>query len=175
MAKGNGIPRSSQRVARRHFEAAALMAMVSASVMDLGCAFRIRRDRSAMRLDSMPAQTGPVSCSPRDSSVECCLKQNPGQYERCGATPPQRRPAPKKPAPVDPPPRPPPPPDDPPGPDKDRCGESYDRCVAAGGESLPGRVHGETRCGSCLNYCTANGFWPLAIYTWSGRRLPCPQ
>ena len=29
-----------------------------------------------------------AECDPTDSTVTCCLKQNPGQYERCGATPP---------------------------------------------------------------------------------------
>jgi hypothetical protein len=57
---------------------------------------------------------------------------------------------------------------------KDRCADYYDKCVDAGGESLPGRTKGETRCGSCLEYCTSNGFWPQALYTWNGVRLPCP-
>ena len=57
---------------------------------------------------------------------------------------------------------------------KDRCADYYARCVAEGGEKLPGHVAGYTRCGSCLAYCVAQGFWPEAIYTWSGARLPCP-
>jgi hypothetical protein len=57
---------------------------------------------------------------------------------------------------------------------KDRCTDYYDKCVAAGGESLPGHASGYTRCGSCLDYCTTHGFWPEALYTWNGVRLSCP-
>lgn len=57
---------------------------------------------------------------------------------------------------------------------RDRCAEHYTKCVAAGGESLPGHASGYTRCGSCMDYCTSNGFWPEAIYTWNQVRLPCP-
>jgi hypothetical protein len=57
---------------------------------------------------------------------------------------------------------------------KKRCAEHYTKCVEAGGESLPGHSSGYTRCGSCLDYCTSNGFWPEAIYTWKQVRLPCP-
>ena len=33
-------------------------------------------------------QAGPtLACGPFDSTVVCCLKQNPGEYERCGADP----------------------------------------------------------------------------------------
>jgi hypothetical protein len=56
----------------------------------------------------------------------------------------------------------------------DRCTEHYAKCVAEGGEKLSGHVAGYTRCGSCLAYCSAQGFWPEAIYTWNGARLPCP-
>jgi hypothetical protein len=62
-------------------------------------------------------------------------------------------------------------------PDKDtldRCAVYYAKCVAAGGERLPGHARGYSRCASCLGYCTSNGFWPQAIYTWNGVRLPCP-
>jgi hypothetical protein len=57
---------------------------------------------------------------------------------------------------------------------KDRCVDYYEKCVEAGGEHLPGRVKKESRCGSCLQYCTSHGFWPEAIYTWNRVRLPCP-
>lgn len=57
---------------------------------------------------------------------------------------------------------------------KDLCTDYYEKCVAAGGEFLPGRTKKQTRCGSCLEYCTGNGFWPAAIYTWNQVRLPCP-
>nr|WP_254627641.1 RHS repeat-associated core domain-containing protein [Myxococcus sp. CA040A] len=58
--------------------------------------------------------------------------------------------------------------------DKNRCAEHYTRCQAKGGGVMGGRVDGESRCGSCLNYCTSNGFWPAAVYSWNGRRMPCP-
>ncbi len=57
---------------------------------------------------------------------------------------------------------------------KDRCTDYYVKCVEAGGESLPGHHKGETCCASCLHYCTSHGFWPEALYTWNGVRLPCP-
>jgi hypothetical protein len=57
---------------------------------------------------------------------------------------------------------------------KKRCSEYYDKCIQAGGGSLPGHARGYSRCASCLGYCTANGFWPEAIYTWNGARLSCP-
>jgi hypothetical protein len=57
---------------------------------------------------------------------------------------------------------------------KDRCVDYYEKCVDAGGASLPGRFTGESRCASCLEYCTSYGFWPEALYTWNGVRLPCP-
>ena len=31
-------------------------------------------------------------CHQTDSTVSCCLKQHPGDYERCGATPPTQKP-----------------------------------------------------------------------------------
>lgn len=31
--------------------------------------------------------TAGLKCSPRESTVECCLKQNPGQWERCTGSP----------------------------------------------------------------------------------------
>lgn len=64
----------------------------------------------------------------------------------------------------------------PPEPDeetKERCAAYYAKCVAAGGQNLPGRHKGESLCGSCLAYCTSNGFWPEAIYTWNGVRRVC--
>lgn len=33
-------------------------------------------------------------CGPGDTTESCCLKTNPGQYERCGAIPPRDRPNP---------------------------------------------------------------------------------
>lgn len=57
---------------------------------------------------------------------------------------------------------------------KDRCTDYYEKCVDAGGQKLPGRFIGESRCASCLEYCTSHGFWPEALYTWNGLRLACP-
>lgn len=45
--------------------------------------------RSAALLTLLVACSGPLesgpTCNNTDSTVSCCLKQNPGQYERCGA------------------------------------------------------------------------------------------
>ncbi len=57
---------------------------------------------------------------------------------------------------------------------QDRCAGYYAKCVEAGGSNLPGHAIGYSRCASCLAYCTSNGFWPEALYTWNGARLPCP-
>lgn len=56
---------------------------------------------------------------------------------------------------------------------KERCAAYYNRCVEAGGQTLPGRHKDESLCGSCMAYCTSNGFWPAAIYTWNGVRRRC--
>src|SRR5205814_5894128 len=118
--------------------------------------------------------TGPP-CNQSDTTIQCCLKQNPGEYERCGALPPDPKPEPKQPpappinAPVGW------PSEDPPKDTKDRCSLAYEKCIELGGGSRPGRVAGQSRCSSCLDYCLANGFWPQAIYSWNGQRLPCPN
>ena len=57
---------------------------------------------------------------------------------------------------------------------KEICIDHFVACDAAGGNALPGRVSGQGRCTSCLDYCTSNGIWPAAIYSWTGQRLPCP-
>jgi hypothetical protein len=57
---------------------------------------------------------------------------------------------------------------------KDRCEDYYVRCVEAGGGNMNGHAAGYSRCASCMAYCTSNGFWPEAIYTWNGVRLSCP-
>jgi hypothetical protein len=57
---------------------------------------------------------------------------------------------------------------------KKRCIDYYERCVDAGGDSQPGRVYDQSICGTCMDYCVSNGFWPEAIYTWNGVRVPCP-
>jgi len=114
-------------------------------------------------------------CNQSDTTIQCCLKQNPGQYERCGALPPDpkpepvRRPVPPVNVPVEQ------PDEDPPHETKERCSHAYAKCIDLGGGKLPGRVAGQSRCSSCLDYCLANGFWPLAIYSWTGQRMSCPN
>ena len=111
-------------------------------------------------------------CNQSDSTIQCCLKQNPGQYERCGALPPDPKPSPKR--------RPLPPfnppvdaPDDRlPKDDQDRCTEHYVKCIDEGGGSKPGNHSGQTLCGACMDYCTTHGFWPLAVYGREGK-IPC--
>jgi hypothetical protein len=56
---------------------------------------------------------------------------------------------------------------------RDSCSDDYVRCIGAGGEFRPGRVKGETLCESCRAYCTANSFWPDAIYSWTGKSERC--
>jgi len=116
----------------------------------------------------------PDPCNQSDSTVTCCLKKHPGEQERCAAlAEPQPKPKPSTsvppsgghPVPLVP------EPEDPYK--KERCINEYEACVTSGKARLPGRVHGETLCGSCMAYCTAYGFWPDAIYTWKGDKIPC--
>lgn len=115
-----------------------------------------------------------AECNPTDSTVTCCLKQNPGQYERCGATPPTEATCPNY---------------LPPGRteseatpipalptqeeqerwDKDICRPHYAKCIRAGGDSMDGRKWGETQCQACYDACMRHGFWP-----WEANDKPCP-
>ena len=58
---------------------AAILAVVLAS----GCA-----STDAYRYGSGAFALTGAECDQTDSTVTCCLKQHPGQYERCGATTP---------------------------------------------------------------------------------------
>ena len=104
------------------------------------------------------AQT--VECNQTDSSISCCLKQNPGQYARCGALPPKQAPK-QKPKNV---------------PDKlppltelspeeaqereKKCRDYWYQCIALGGEYEKRGEHGKTICQSCYLRCKAEGYWP---------------
>jgi hypothetical protein len=105
-------------------------------------------------------------CNQTDSTVSCCLKKHPGDYERCGAirpnpTPPKDRPNPWL----------------PPGsltPDqrtkrKKQCQEFYEDCIAVGGEFFPTFGYGSTHCQLCYDECYKTGQWP-AEYQGD----PCP-
>ena len=52
-----------------------IMAVIIAGVLASGCA-------------GVDAVLADVECNQTDSTAACCLKMNPGQYERCGVTPP---------------------------------------------------------------------------------------
>ena len=114
------------------------------------------------------AQAGPVECGPTDSTVSCCLKQHPGEYERCGAIPPKQAPtrAPKqtpKQAPQgEPEPRPPLTDLSPEDSRKreEKCREYWERCIARGGEYEKRGQYGQTICRACWQRCRATGSWP---------------
>ena len=115
-----------------------------------------------------------AECGPTDSTVTCCLKQNPGQYERCGATPPTEATRPNyllpgrtesEAAPL---------PELPTQDERERWRTDisephYAKCVRAGGDSIPGRKKGETQCQACYDACMRHGFWP-----WEANDKPCP-
>ena len=116
-----------------------------------------------------------AECDQTDSTVTCCLKQNPGQYERCGAVAPtttQSQPNNLLPgrteseaAPI---------PELPTEEEKERwrtdiCLPRYEKCMNAGGGSIPGRKKGETQCQACYDACMRHGYWPLRA-----NEKPCP-
>lgn len=130
----------------------------------LGCAGSQRSLRQATGPGPGPGCASTLDCACKNGSQSAC--------EQLAASPKTpRAPKPKAPtAPKSDPILPPIPDED----TKERCATYYARCVKAGGQNLPGHALGYSRCASCLGYCTANGYWPEAIYTWNGVRLPCP-
>jgi hypothetical protein len=115
-----------------------------------------------------------AECNQTDSTVTCCLKQNPGQYERCGATPPTEATRPNnllpertesEAAPI---------PELPTRQERERwrkdiCLPHYNKCIQAGGGSIDGRVWKEPQCKACYEACMRHGFWP-----WQANDKPCP-
>ena len=104
-------------------------------------------------------------CNQTDSTVTCCLKRNPGQYERCGATPP----VPSEPINIGPPGL-----FELAGPEASReeqdkrCADYYARCIEMMGPRQ-GSLYGTTQCRDCFTYCSKNGFWPARV-----NRKKCP-
>jgi len=120
---------------------------------------------SMLRPQPVLAQS-PQQCNQTDSTVSCCLKKYPGQYERCGADvpvlvpqKPNRLPPPLKEAPAE---------ASPAVPTeeererwtKDICEPGYVRCITAGGGATPGRKRNESQCQACFDACRRYGFWP---------------
>jgi len=100
----------------------------------------------------------PAPCGQHDSTVQCCLKQNPGQYERCGALPPEPKPDPKNPRvpPIDPAPPKEPEPDDEGW--RDQCIDLYVRCKQRGWGAVR-----EWNCHECLRNCQGQREWPFHL------------
>jgi hypothetical protein len=97
-------------------------------------------------------------CNQTDSTVQCCLKQNPGQYERCGAVPPEPKPEPRRPLPppVDPDPPEKPAPDDEGW--RDQCINLYVRCKQDSWSSVRG-----WSCYECFRNCQGQKEWPFDL------------
>ncbi|WP_152621915.1 hypothetical protein [Archangium violaceum] len=136
------------------------VAVVFAVVLASGCA-----STEAYRYGSGAFALNGAECNQTDSTVTCCLKQHPGQYELCGATPPAR----SEPINVGPPglrsledgekeeAR-----DDNEETQEDRekrCADYYARCIEEIGKK-PGSLYGTTQCRDCFGYCARHGFWP---------------
>ena len=111
-----------------------------------------------------------MGCMPGDDSETCCLKEFPGQYERCMGVAP-RGVAPKQ--------RPNSEPEEGPGPvppllpkdprkREEACREHYDRCLELGGEYEKRGMYGRTICQSCYDTCKAEGYWPAEV-----NDIPC--
>lgn len=112
----------------------------------------------ALILGCVGADTALVDgeCNQTDSTVSCCLKMNPGQYTRCGATPPAQSAAINV---------------GPPGlfngnekeesraEREKRCANYYARCIEKIGQDQ-GSLYGTTQCRDCFVYCSRHGFWP---------------
>lgn len=119
-------------------------------------------------------------CNQTDSTVTCCLKQNPGHYERCGATPPpQQQPslAETEVPPTETQPRRPPPLVDVSDEDDDAmtdeevdkmCREHYVRCIEKRGLKI-NLQYGTSHCQSCFDLCRKKRYWP-----WSANGKRCP-
>ena len=110
-------------------------------------------------------------CNPSDSTVSCCLKENPGQYERCTAVAPpspQSQPnwvLPGQIATAQPESKAVPIPELPTQEernrwDRDICRPRYAKCMETGGRH-DGRVWGESQCKACFAACMRYGYWPL--------------
>lgn len=111
-------------------------------------------------------------CDSSDSTISCCLKEHPGQYERCAAVaPPTPQSQPNRllpgraeeglpeaeAVPI---------PELPTAEEKERwradiCEPHYAKCIRAGGDRIPGRKAGETQCQACFDACMRHGYWPL--------------
>jgi hypothetical protein len=123
-------------------------------------------DTTAQHGDAI-AQAAPPQCGPTDSTVSCCLKQHPGEYERCGAMAPRQAPtrAPKQ-APTNEPEPLPPLTDLSPEETREReqkCREYWNQCIALGGEYEKRGEHGKSICQSCYLRCKAEGSWPAKV------------
>lgn len=111
-------------------------------------------------------------CNPTDSTVSCCLKENPGAYERCAAvapSPPSRL-TPGRTESVLPEVEAVPIPDLPTAEEKERwrdlCMGHYVQCRSG---RQDGRTWGESQCKACYDACMRYGFWPLRA-----NEKPCP-
>jgi len=141
-----------------------LLAVIIAMLLASGCASTdaYRYDSGAFALNG---SLNAAECNQTDSTVTCCLKQRPGQYELCGATPPAK----SEPINVGP-----------PGlrsleegekkearetneesrEDREkRCADYYARCIEEIGKK-PGSLYGTSQCRDCFVYCSRHGFWP---------------
>ena len=115
-----------------------------------------------------------AECAQNDSTVACCLKQNPGQHERCGAVLPVDTPRPTPLSPELPKSEAVPIPDLPTQAERERwnkdiCRPHYAKCIRASGDAIDGRKWGETQCQACYDACMRHGFWP-----WQANDKPCP-
>lgn len=100
----------------------------------------------------------PPPCNQGDSTVQCCLKQNPGQYERCGAVPPDPKQEPRGPQlpPIHPDPPEKPAPDDEGW--RDQCINLYVRCKQDNWRAIQG-----WSCYECLRNCQGQKEWPFDL------------
>jgi hypothetical protein len=126
-----------------------------------------------------------MECLPGDDTETCCLKEHPGQWERCtGHAGPKPKDQPKSNPKSQPEPEPKSQPEPDPSPEpflpriptpeeqiewRERCLDHYVRCKHSAEGERWGRKFDESQCQACWDFCKRSGVWPE-----TANEKPCP-